>query len=225
MLSVSELHYRHGGAAPLLEGVTFAVADGECVALLGRSGSGKSTLLQLVAGLVRAQSGRIAVQGTAVEQLQEPALTALRRETVGFVYQHFCLLPTLTLLENVAMPLELMGQSPDVAATRAAQRLAQLDIGHLAERFPDQVSGGEQQRAGIARAMVAEPPLVLADEPTGSLDADNGERVFDALLEITRQERRSVLIATHSAALAARADRILTLRSGQIVEGAGDDAW
>ncbi len=225
MLSVSELHYRHGGAAPLLEGVTFAVADGECVALLGRSGSGKSTLLQLVAGLVRAQSGRIAVQGTAVEQLQEPALTALRRETVGFVYQHFCLLPTLTLLENVAMPLELMGKSPDVAATHAAQRLAQLDIGHLAERFPDQVSGGEQQRAGIARAMVAEPPLVLADEPTGSLDADNGERVFDALLEITRRERRSVLIATHSAALAARADRILTLRSGQIVEGAGDDAW
>ncbi len=225
MLSVDALSFRHAAREPLLEGLSFEVQPGECVALLGSSGSGKSTLLQLIAGLTALQAGQVCVDGKRVDGLHEPALTALRREHIGFVYQRFCLLPTLTLLENVAMPLELVGVSAAVAAERAQARLAQLGIENLAARFPDQVSGGEQQRAGIARALVINPKLVLADEPTGSLDAASGERVLDALLALTRREGCSVLIATHSAALAGRADRVMSLQSGAIVHESGNLAW
>ncbi|MEM7379294.1 MAG: ATP-binding cassette domain-containing protein, partial [Pseudomonadota bacterium] len=191
------------------------------------SGSGKSTLLQLTAGLMRPDSGEVRVGDTAMHTLNEPEVTRARRDRIGFVYQQFCLLPTLTLVENVALPLELQGEARAPALTTAQARLTDLGIGTLAARFPDQVSGGEQQRAGIARALVCNPDVVLADEPTGSLDVQSAEQVLDAVFAIARGEARCVVVATHSAAVAARADRVVTVHDGHLIEGlpAGQTAW
>lgn len=227
VLALRGLRFRHAEGATLLEDATLTIESSECVALVGRSGSGKSTLLQLIAGLLTPEGGEILVEGRALHTLQEPDLTEIRRDRIGFVYQQICLLPTLTLVENVALPRELAGMPRSEASAAARERLEQTGVADLADRFPDQVSGGEQQRAGIARALVGNPQLLLADEPTGSLDVESGKRVLEALLDVSRSSGCSVLMATHSAALAARADRILYLSDGVLVESDSADgfAW
>ncbi len=204
---------------PVLRGVSGAVMSGEWVALLGHSGSGKSTLLHLIAGLDLPGEGSIEIGGVTVSELDERARTLFRRRHVGFVYQAFNLLPTLTVLENVALVAELNGLRSADARDRAAALLGEVGLDFAIERYPDRLSGGEQQRVAIARALVHDPWLLLADEPTGNLDAGNGERVLDLLDAILRRRGHTLLIATHSPEVAARADRIWHLKDGLLETG------
>jgi putative ABC transport system ATP-binding protein len=204
---------------PVLRGVSGTVMSGEWVALLGQSGSGKSTLLHLIAGLDLPGEGSIEIGGVTVSELDERARTLFRRRHVGFVYQAFNLLPTLTVLENVALVAELNGLRSADARDRAAALLGEVGLDFAIERYPDRLSGGEQQRVAIARALVHDPWLLLADEPTGNLDAGNGERVLDLLDAILRRRGHTLLIATHSPEVAARADRIWHLKDGLLETG------
>ena len=204
---------------PVLRGVSGAVMSGEWVALLGHSGSGKSTLLHLIAGLDLPGKGSIEIGGVTVSEPDERARTLFRRRHVGFVYQAFNLLPTLTVLENVALVAELNGLRSADARDRAAALLGEVGLDFAIERYPDRLSGGEQQRVAIARALVHDPWLLLADEPTGNLDAGNGERVLDLLDAILRRRGHTLLIATHSPEVAARADRIWHLKDGLLETG------
>ncbi|HVS01703.1 MAG TPA: ABC transporter ATP-binding protein [Thermoanaerobaculia bacterium] len=204
----------------VLDGVDLAVADGEMVAVLGPSGSGKSTLLALLAGLDRPTRGEVLVDGVALSTLSEDALALLRRHRIGFVFQSFQLLGHLTALENVALPLELIG---DGDARRAAAAL--LDRVGLAERqhhYPVQLSGGEQQRVALARAFAARPALLLADEPTGNLDRATGQVVLDALGELHRTAGTTAVLVTHDPQVAALADRRVHLLDGRVERVEGD---
>ncbi len=201
------------------------IQAGECVALLGRSGSGKSTLLNLIAGIDRPDSGQIIIQGENISRLKEPALTLFRRRRIGFVYQFFNLIPTLTSAENIALPLELNRFPRGAAADKVQQILEAVDLAPRADAYPDQLSGGEQQRVAIARALVHRPALVLADEPTGNLDQTAGEKALDLMISLAKEERSSLLLVTHSLAVARRADRILTLEQGQLMEQGTELAW
>jgi putative ABC transport system ATP-binding protein len=209
--------YREGGKDRLLfENLDLALAAGERVALLGASGCGKSTLLNLLGTIDSPQAGSIRIGNQEVTGLAEPARTLFRRRHLGFVYQRFLLVPTLTVAENVRLPLDLLGTPPDEARERVR---AGLDAVRLADRlnsFPDRLSGGEQQRVAIARALVHEPRLVLADEPTGSLDPGTADAVLDLLLEQASQQDGALLLVTHSEAVAQRADRILRLEQGRV---------
>ncbi|MER2597938.1 MAG: ABC transporter ATP-binding protein [Caldilineales bacterium] len=190
---------------------------GEYVAILGRSGSGKSTLLNLISGIDRPDSGRIWLDGQELSALNDHQRTLVRRRAIGFVFQFFNLIPTLTVWENVTLPLELNGAS---AAAIRPRTEALLDAVGLLERratLPDRLSGGEQQRVALARALVHDPLLVLADEPTGNLDEQTGTQILALLDQMTRQAGKTVLMVTHSAEAAAHADRVLTLRDGQLV--------
>ena len=209
----------------VLDRVGFAVGQGECVALLGRSGSGKSTLLNLLAGIDRPDAGRVEILGQIVSALQEPALTLLRRRHIGFVYQFFNLIPTLTVEENMALPLELNGLGGVGAQARVAELLERLGLAGRGRAFPDQLSGGEQQRVAIGRALVHAPALVLADEPTGNLDADTGRQVLALLGELSRERRQTLAIVTHSLAVARTADRVLTLEQGRLLESGTELSW
>ncbi|MGQ0554179.1 MAG: ABC transporter ATP-binding protein [Planctomycetota bacterium] len=197
--------------------VSFDVRRGELVAVMGPSGSGKSTLLALAGALDRPTSGRVFLQGQDLSKIGGAQLAALRRRCIGFVFQDFNLLPGLTALENVALPLELDGQP--LAAAQAAAKLALegVQLGALAARFPDDLSGGEQQRVAIARAFVGPRTLLLADEPTGALDSVTGELIL-RLLRRQCDEGRTAVLVTHNAAHAAWADRVLYLRDGRLVE-------
>ena len=200
----------------VLEDASAGFARGECVALLGRSGSGKSTLLNLISGIDRPDAGQIWVDGCELTALTERERTLFRRHQIGFVFQFFNLIPTLSVLENVTLPLELGGSSQK-AARRAAEPL--LDAVGLLDRaatFPDRLSGGEQQRVAIARALIHDPLLVLADEPTGNLDESTGGDVLALLDRLTRQAGKNLLLVTHSPESAAWADRILHLRDGKL---------
>jgi len=203
------------GAVAILHGVSLAIMPGETAALLGPSGSGKSSLLMVLAGLERATAGRVVVAGQDLAMLGENALAALRRRQIGIVFQSFHLLPTMTAHENVAIPLELAGRREAGAAAEAALR--RVGLGHRLAHYPGQLSGGEQQRVAIARAFVAEPALLLADEPTGNLDAATGSAVIDCLFEEQARLGSGLLLITHDAALAARCDRRLDLADGRIV--------
>jgi ABC-type lipoprotein export system ATPase subunit len=196
----------------VLDGAAIEVHAGELVAVVGRSGSGKSTLLHLLGGLDRAEAGRLEVAGTALGRLDEAGLTALRRRSVGFVFQSFHLLPELTGAENVLLPARLAGDGTQARA-RVRQLLASLGLGDAAERLPTTMSGGEQQRIAIARALVNDPALVLADEPTGNLDAESAGAVLRLLREVARTPRAVVLV-THDPEATALADRVLHLRGG-----------
>jgi putative ABC transport system ATP-binding protein len=212
-------------AQTVLHDLTFSLARGETVALLGRSGSGKSTLLNLLSGIDLPDSGRVHINGVEVTALQEPASTLFRRQHVGFVYQFFNLIPGLTAAENVALSLELNGVKSAEALQRTLDLLGGIGMAELAEKFPTQLSGGEQQRIAVARALIHAPSLVLADEPTGNLDAETGKHILGWMREQLRAHGSTCLLVTHSLAVARSADRILTLEEGRITERSGEFAW
>jgi putative ABC transport system ATP-binding protein len=213
LLAVEGLARRYG-TARVFEGVDLSIGPGECVALLGESGVGKSTLLQIVAGLDRADAGRVTIDGTDVSALDDDGRARFRRGALGFVFQAFHVLPHLTVGANVALPLLLLGRSDPAAVATA---LDAVGLEGFAARLPRTLSGGQLQRVAIARALVHRPRLVLADEPTGNLDPTTAGRVLDLLLAETRGHGAACLIATHSASAAARADRALRLTPDGVV--------
>lgn len=199
-----------------LDGVDFVVAPGEFVAVMGASGSGKSTLLHLAGGLARPTAGDVLIEGRSLSDLSPAAIAALRRDTVGYVFQDLNLLPALTVLENVCFPRELAGVRPHRAATEARDALESVGIAELAERRPDELSGGQAQRVAIARALVGPRRLLLADEPTGALDSTTAREIV-SLLRRRADDGASVVLVTHEPRLAAWADRTVQLRDGRIV--------
>jgi putative ABC transport system ATP-binding protein len=200
----------------VLDNAVFEAAVGEFVALLGSSGCGKSTLLNLIAGIDRPDAGRIIINGQDISALNEHARTLWRRKNIGFVFQFFNLIPTLTVLENVRLPLQLNAIDTAEERERAVQLLAQVGLQGREHSYPERLSGGEQQRLALVRALIHRPALLLADEPTGNLDARAGEEVLDLLSQLVRQTGTSVLMVTHSEIAAQRADRICLLRDGRI---------
>jgi putative ABC transport system ATP-binding protein len=200
----------------ILQPTDLAIAAGQRVAIVGPSGSGKSTLLGLVAGLDAPSSGRILIDGVDITVLGEDALARLRGQKIGFVFQFFHLIGSLTALENVMVPLELAGAAD--AGIRAARLLDEVGLADRGHHYPSQLSGGEQQRVAIARALANDPPLLLADEPTGNLDTANGAHIVDLLFDINVQRGTTVVLVTHDRDLAARADLQIVLRDGRIVD-------
>jgi len=203
------------GAVPVLRGVSLRIEAGESVALLGPSGSGKSSLLMIAAGLEKPTAGRVALAGTDITNLDEDSLARLRRATVGIVFQSFHLIATMTALENVALPLEFAAE-PEALA-RAREELNTVGLGARTHHYPAQLSGGEQQRAALARAMVARPAVLFADEPTGNLDTETGADVAELLLAVPARWNTTLFLVTHEEPLAARCARILRLKDGMIV--------
>ena len=200
---------------PILRGIDFAVGHGESVAILGASGSGKSSLMAVLSGLERASGGSVEVGGVDFGTLDEDELARARRGRIGIVLQSFHLLPTMTALENVAVPLELAGQADPFAV--AAEELEAVGLGHRLDHYPAQLSGGEQQRVAIARAMAPRPGLLFADEPTGNLDAATGVAIMDLLFDRRSAAGATLIVITHDPALAARCARIIEMRDGRIV--------
>jgi len=218
--NVSRVHGHGETAVRALEGVTLAVQAGELVAVMGPSGSGKSTLLNLAGGLDQPTSGKVVVQGADLGGMSLRDLATLRRRTLGFVFQDFNLIPSLTAVENVALPLELDGQRVRTARRIALDSLESVGIPELADRYPDNMSGGQQQRVAIARALVGDRRLVLADEPTGALDSQTGEAVL-RVLRARCDAGAGGLLVTHEARHAAWADRVVFLRDGVVVDSTG----
>ena len=202
----------------VLKGASACIARGELIAVLGKSGSGKSTLLNLISGIDRVDHGQVIVDGQDLTALSDRQRTLYRRNHIGFIFQFFNLIPTLTVIENVSLPLELSGATVQEARPRAKQILESVGLWDRGDAFPDNLSGGEQQRVAIARALVHDPLLVLADEPTGNLDEDTGRQVLALLDHLTRQAGKNLILVTHSREAASYADRILTLREGKLVE-------
>jgi len=202
------------GPVEILKGADLQVARGEAVAVVGPSGSGKSSLLSIVAGLERPTSGALRVLGVDFSALDEDALAAFRRRHMGVVFQAFHLIPSMTALENAALPLELAGRRDAVEA--AAAQLQSVGLGDKLSRYPHQLSGGEQQRAAIARALAHEPDILLADEPTGNLDAAAGEAAADLLFSLQRARGAAMVLITHDHALAARCDRVCAIHDGRV---------
>ena len=218
-LDAKEKKETHETAVEALRGVSLTIRAGELVAIVGPSGSGKSTLLNLMGALDRASSGTVKIHGEDLGKLDDDALTHLRRDRMGFVFQFFNLLPTLSALENVMLPSLLAGAVNEQVRARGVVQLTAVGLANRMGHKPDQLSGGEMQRVAIARALVSDPPLVLADEPTGNLDTKTGQGVLELLLGATT-ERRTVVLVTHDSRIAARADRVLTIRDG-LVESDG----
>jgi putative ABC transport system ATP-binding protein len=210
-----------GSAVTVLDGVSLDVARGECVAVTGPSGSGKSTLLGLLAGLDTPTAGRIVVDGVDLATLDEDALAAFRRDRIGYVFQSYHLIPTLTAVENVAVPLELAGV--EAARARALGLLEEVGLAARGHHYPVQLSGGEQQRVALARALARAPELLLADEPTGNLDSATGAQIIELLLALNRERGSTLVLVTHDPALATHADRQVALRDGRVV-GTGERA-
>jgi len=212
---VSKTVLSGGQPLTILHPLDLDVADGRCLAIVGPSGSGKSTLLGLIAGLDSASSGSIAIGGTDITRLDEDALARLRGEKIGFVFQFFHLVPSLTAIENIQVPMEIAGRRD--AAERAQALLDEVGLHDRGHHYPSQLSGGEQQRIAIARALANDPPLILADEPTGNLDSSNGRHVLDLLLQVRRARGVTLVLVTHDPSVAAIADERLVLRDGRPV--------
>jgi ABC-type lipoprotein export system ATPase subunit len=213
---VTKTYVSDGQPVHALNGISLAVNCGEFVALVGRSGCGKSTLLNLGGAMDFPTAGRVLLDGIATSELDDNGLTRLRRTKVGFVFQSFQLLNTLTVLENVELPLLLAGEAH--TSKRALEKLELVELGDLGSRMPHQLSGGQMQRVAIARAMVHSPKLLLADEPTGNLDTQTGNLILDLLRRITHERQTAILMATHSMEAAAIADAVVKLRDGRIEE-------
>jgi putative ABC transport system ATP-binding protein len=207
-----------GARTDVLRGIDLEVRAGESVAILGPSGSGKSSLMAILSGLERASGGTVRVAGTDFAALDEDALARARRGRIGIVLQSFHLLPTMTALENVAVPLELAGKAD--AFARAERELGAVGLGHRLGHYPAQLSGGEQQRVAIARAIVPNPAILVADEPTGNLDENTGQSIIDLLFALKRDRGATLVLVTHDLALARLCDRMVRLRSGQVEAGA-----
>ena len=217
-IDLTQVHLSLGSAAGpvnILGGIDLRVHAGETVGLIGPSGSGKTSLLMIIAGLERATAGRVVVAGEDLATLDEDGLAAFRGRRVGVVFQNFHLIPTMTALENVALPLELASQRG--AFVRARELLAAVGLDHRLRHYPAQLSGGEQQRVALARAFVAEPALLLADEPTGNLDGATGGAVIELMFDLHRRRRTTLLLITHDPALAGRCARTIELKDGRIV--------
>jgi putative ABC transport system ATP-binding protein len=205
------------GNVEILKGVDLSVKSGEAIGIVGPSGSGKTSLLMLIAGLERATSGTLEVAGTSLKNKNEDALAAFRRDTVGIIFQSFHLIPTMTALENVAVPLEFRGVVNAMGV--AEEKLKRVGLSHRLSHYPGQLSGGEQQRVAIARALASGARILLADEPTGNLDQETGEQIIKLLFELKKQAGASLLLITHDRALAKRCDRIAEVRDGKIISG------
>jgi putative ABC transport system ATP-binding protein len=211
--------YQEGSRGRIVfRNVNLDVAWGEVIAVLGKSGSGKTTLLNLISGIDRVDEGEITLDGQRLTGLDEHAWTIFRRQRIGFIFQFFNLIPTLTVWENITLPLELNGLTGVNNLRRAEELLETVGLADRKVAFPDRLSGGEQQRVAIARALVHDPYLVLADEPTGNLDEGTGRSVLELLDQLTRWAGKSMLLVTHSAEAAAIADRVFTLHEGRLVE-------
>jgi putative ABC transport system ATP-binding protein len=211
--------YREGEAdRVVLRDVSVTIARGEIVVLLGRSGSGKSTLLNVIAGIDRPTAGCVMVDGTDLTALDEQARTRFRRAHIGFVFQFFNLIPLLTVEENLLLPLDLNGRADAKGAARAHELLDRVGLGGRGESYPERLSGGEQQRVAIARALIHDPALILADEPTGNLDAETATDVLDLLDTLAREAGRTVVMVTHSREVVGVADRIYAIQRGALVE-------
>ena len=208
------------GDVNILRGVDLSVTSGEAVGIVGPSGGGKSTMMMVIAGLERASSGTVKTAGIDLARLTEDELALFRRDNIGIVFQDFHLFPTMTALENVAMPLEL-AESPDVrnnAFDRAKEQLFSVGLGDRILHYPSQLSGGEQQRVAVARAFVSSPKILLADEPTGNLDGETGKIIVDLLFDLHERVGTTMLLISHDQTLATRCDRVVTLADGRIVD-------
>ena len=220
MISVEGLRksIRNGSrTVDILKGIDFTVPQGQFAAIMGASGSGKSTLLGLLAGLDTPSAGEVRLNGTAISYLPEDKLAQVRGKTIGFVFQSYQLIPTLTALENVLLPHELNADAKVSGLARARELLTSVGLGDRMEHYPVQLSGGEQQRVALARAFILRPPIVLADEPTGNLDTTNGTHVLDLLLNLNKTEGTTLVLVTHDPMLAGYADRRIVLSDGRIV--------
>ncbi len=221
ILAATDLHRSYAlaeSAVPALRGVSLSLEAGAFVAVMGPSGCGKSTLLQLCGAMDKADAGSLKLDGREVTSMNDGDLTKLRRERIGFVFQFFNLLPTLSVLENIAMPLLLARVSEKVAFEKARVLARRVGIDHRLDHYPNQVSGGEAQRAALARAVIHEPALLIADEPTGSLDSHNGQRVLELFQELNRDLGIAILMATHDAQVASAAKQTLRMKDGRVVE-------
>jgi putative ABC transport system ATP-binding protein len=201
----------------ILRGVDLELPAGQFIAIMGASGSGKSTLLGLLAGLDTPTAGKVVIDGVDITGLNEDALALVRGRKIGFVFQSYQLIPTLTAEENVLLPYELSGGDVAAGMTRARELLTNVGLQDRMDHYPVQLSGGEQQRVALARAFMCKPPILMADEPTGNLDSVNGAHVLDLLISLNQREGTTLVLVTHDRALASRADRIVTLSDGQVV--------
>lgn len=213
--SFSEGEPGHTSVRHILDDVSIDIERGEFFVLLGKSGSGKSTLLNLICGIDTVDSGSIVIDGADITKLTSRALTLFRRDRIGIVFQFFNLIPTLTVLENILLPLELSGSRGNTQ--RALDLLDRVGLLDRVDTFPDKLSGGEQQRVAIARALIKEPSLVIADEPTGNLDEETGEQILSLLLELTHDSGRTLVMATHNPEVVALADRVCRIHEGKLI--------
>ena len=217
MIQIENLHVTlpsRAGDVNILRGIDLQVSAGQKLGLIGPSGSGKSTLLMVLAGLEPPTSGRVDVAGRDYRQMSEDELARFRRQHVGIVFQSFHLVPTMTAMENVALPLELSGRGDGFEA--AAELLEEVGLSHRLDHYPAQMSGGEQQRVAIARALAANPPVLFADEPTGNLDQSTGQAIMDLLMRLAEERNTTLVLITHDAELARRCDTVVTMRDGKI---------
>ncbi|GAB4544618.1 MAG: ABC transporter ATP-binding protein [Anaerolineae bacterium] len=214
---LTKIYEEAGVKRTILHALDAEIYQGDFVVLLGKSGSGKSTLLNLIGGIDVPSSGGVDIKGTRISTLSERALTLFRRDHIGFVFQFFNLIPTLTALENVSLPFELRGESRREGEKRARALLDRVGLSHRADTYPDRMSGGEQQRVAIARALITEPFLILADEPTGNLDEETGQKVLKLLLELTRDAGKTLIMATHNPEVVPFADVVYHIHEGKLV--------
>ena len=221
MIQLENIHLKlegPAGAVNILRGIDLSVAEGETVSIIGPSGSGKTTMLMVIAGLEKASSGDVRVNNIDLNTLDEDGLAVFRRDTMGIVFQNFHLVPTMSALENVAIPFEFAGRAD--AFEQAREGLEAVGLGHRVDHYPGQLSGGEQQRVALARGFAAKPKLLLADEPTGNLDQETSDAVINLLFSLTENYKTTLLLITHDAIIGKRCDREVHIADGQVVNGA-----
>ncbi len=221
MIQLENIHLKlegPAGAVNILRGIDLSVAEGETVSIIGPSGSGKTTMLMVIAGLEKASSGNVRINNIDLNTLNEDGLAVFRRDTMGIVFQNFHLVPTMSALENVAIPFEFAGRSD--AFEQAREGLEAVGLSHRVDHYPGQLSGGEQQRVALARAFAAKPRLLLADEPTGNLDQETSDAVINLLFSLTEKYKTTLLLITHDAVIGKRCDREVRIADGQVLNGA-----